>query len=162
MASLTVEECFGERSPGRLLRRINKLMIAHVGQRFTQADLSFPQWLALKLVDDAVVECPGDLARELDMTSGAATRLIDTLEKFGFLRRERSPSDRRVIRLRISTEGKKTLRRLAPALANSWNEILSDFADGEVEQLIELLFQLQSRLRRQAAPISSICLEMSL
>jgi DNA-binding MarR family transcriptional regulator len=155
MAHLSVEDCVGERSPGRLLRQINKLMVSRVALRFARTELSFPQWLALKLVNDGVVGTPGELARELDMTSGATTRLIDTLEEQGLLRRARTPGDRRMIHLMISAGGARALLRLAPVIAGSWNEILSDFADSEFERLIDLLTLLQSRLRRHDAPAPS-------
>ena len=89
MAILTIQACATRSSPGRLIRRVDKVMAGLVEARFEGAGISFVQWIALKVVRDSVVQTAGELARELSITTGATTRMIDVLEAKGFVMRDR-------------------------------------------------------------------------
>lgn len=152
MVVMTVEDCLGGRSPGRILRRINKLMLARVEARFADAGFGFTSWLALKHLHDGVVTTAGELARELDMTTGATTRLIDGLETQGLLARDRGCADRRVVLLKLTETGiAKYLDRIS-LLVSTWNEVLVDFEKDEVDQLVQLLTRLMRSFERHALP----------
>ena len=88
MAVLSFEDCANNRAPGRMLRRIDRLMSSFVESRFESLDISFMQWIALKLIRDGTVTNAGELARDLTITTGATTRLIDVLEKRGLVERD--------------------------------------------------------------------------
>lgn len=44
----------------------------------------------------------GQLARGLDISQGWASRVVDELERAGYVERERDPADRRVVRVRLT------------------------------------------------------------
>lgn len=152
MVVMTVEDCIGGRSPGRILRRINKLMLARVEARFADGDFGFTPWLALKHLHDGVVATAGELAREIQMTTGATTRLIDGLEALDLVVRDRGSADRRVVRLTLTEAGTaKYLDRIS-VLVTAWNEILVDFERDEVDRMVQLLTKLMHSFERHALP----------
>lgn len=148
MATLTLEDCSTNRSPGRLLRRIDKLMTMHVESRFQALELSFMQWVALKVVRDGTAGNAGELARELAITSGATTRMIDVLEARGLLERDRSATDRRVVRVAVTEAGRAAIAALQPPVVEAWNEVLADFGQEEVERMIADLMRLLAAAER--------------
>jgi DNA-binding MarR family transcriptional regulator len=148
MATLTLEDCSTHRSPGRLLRRIDKLMTMHVESRFQALELSFMQWVALKVVRDGTAGNAGELARELAITSGATTRMIDVLEARGLLERDRSATDRRVVRVAVTEAGRAAIAALQPPVVEAWNEVLADFGQEEVERMIADLMRLLAAAER--------------
>lgn len=148
MARLSLEDCASQRSPGRLLRRVDKLMTAFVESRIDGCDLSFMQWVALKVVRDGVVRNAGELARELGITSGATTRLIDGLEARGMLARDRDAADRRVVTLGITDEGARLVATIQHDVVDSWNAVLAEFTPGEVEGLVAILIRLLAAVER--------------
>lgn len=148
MVALAVEDCIGSQSPGRLLRRINRLMLARVEARFADAEFGFTAWLALKLVHDGIVGNAGELARDIGMTTGATTRLIDGLEALKLLVRDRGGADRRVVRLRLTEAGIARYQDRIPVMVASWNEILADFERPELDQLLGLLGRLLQSFER--------------
>lgn len=151
MGMLTIQDCTAQRSPGRLLRRIQKLVWPLVEARFAGADISFVQWVALKTVHEDVVSTAGELARDLDITTGATTRLIDSLEERGLLARDRCGVDRRVVRLDVTEAGYDKVMEVAPRVVETWNELLAGFEDGEVDQLVALLTKLLGAVQASAA-----------
>lgn len=156
MAVVTIEDCVANRSPGRLLRRIDKLMWHLVEDRFADADVSFLQWITLKLVRDGTVATAGGLARDIDITTGATTRVIDALEERKLLERDRSAEDRRVVRLRITEAGSAKIMEVAPYMVEAWNEMLADFEQEEVSQLVALLAKLLDTIERRLGKESRI------
>lgn len=142
MARLSIEDCATNRSPGRMLRRVEQNIRVLLERRFADADISFTQWIALKVVRDNTVSNPGELARELNITTGATTRLIDTLEDRGLMVRDRSGDDRRVIGLKVSPKGNAMIQVIAPMVVGGWNTLVADFEQGEVDQFAALLSRL--------------------
>ena len=149
LARVTIEDCSANRAPGRLIRRLEQDLRALVERRFAHADISFTQWIGLKVVRDKVVTNAGELSHELNITSGATTRLIDTLEERGLMVRSRSAEDRRVVGLEITDAGIAMLFSLAPAVEDGWNAMLVDFEDAELDQLVSLLARLLNAAERE-------------
>ncbi len=144
MAILTSEDCAAQRAPGRLLRRVEKLAIAYVESRFEAKgfDLSFAQWVALKVIRDGLVTNAGELAREIGITSGATTRLIDSLEAHGMVERDRRSADRRVVKLAVTDAGREAVDAQASTTVDAWNELLVDVDQAEVQTLVATLTKI--------------------
>jgi DNA-binding MarR family transcriptional regulator len=152
MARFTVDDCVAQRWPGRLLRRTAKLTIAYIESRFDAPDLNFGQWIAMKVVKDGVVSTAGELARELHITTGATTRLLDGLEEKGLLQRDRGGcGDRRVVTLHLTEKGRERLTALAPRVIGAWNDMFQDMDREEVEALGKALGKLLVRVEQLSA-----------
>ncbi|MGF6720924.1 DNA-binding MarR family transcriptional regulator [Paraburkholderia sp. GAS41] len=148
MAILTTEDLTGEHSPSRLLRRIHRLLVTRVDSLFDDDQLTVVQWTALKLIRDGTGTTAGELARSMGIATGATTRLIDSLEQIGYVKRDLSSPDRRVVRLVITKSGEAKHAERVPIMVDSWNEILADFKKQEAEQLIRLLTKLHDSMER--------------
>ena len=148
MARLTIDNCAAQQAPGRLMRRIDKLMSAFIESRFDTHDLSFQQWVALKVIRDGVARSAGDLARELGNTTGATTRLIDALEARGLLERDRGCADRRVVQLVLTEAGEALVLALQLSVVDAWNEVLADFEQSEVERFVASMVRLLAAVER--------------
>lgn len=58
-----------------------------------------------------------DLAHALSMTKANITHLVDALERKGFVRRNPSDSDRRIIHIQVTEHGKKVYNELIEELS---------------------------------------------
>ncbi|GGH12368.1 MarR family winged helix-turn-helix transcriptional regulator [Paenibacillus segetis] len=79
--------------------------------KITIEGISLPGVLMLNIINQDGAQRLGDLAEQLDFTSGAVTALCDKLEEGGFAIRKRSEGDRRTIVLEVTDEGKEMLQR---------------------------------------------------
>jgi DNA-binding MarR family transcriptional regulator len=86
----------------------------------------------LDIVDRMVEQAPG------------ITRLIDRREKNGWVRRERSADDRRVVRCHILPAGLKMLEKLDPIVLDFDEKMLGPLSRAEQAKLTELLDRLRS------------------
>ncbi|MGK5639207.1 MarR family winged helix-turn-helix transcriptional regulator [Streptomyces sp. URMC 126] len=83
-----------------------------------------------------------DLAERLEVVPRAVTTLVDALEANGAVRRVPDPSNRRVIRIELTEQGRETLRAMREARRAAVEEILSPLTAGQREQLGGLLGEL--------------------
>lgn len=154
MARFGMDMCVSARSPGRMVRRLAKLATAHVetrlASRFAALDLSYTQWIALKVMHDGVVTNAGELARELGITTGATTRLVDTLEDHGLLSRDRGSSDRRVVKLVLTQSGHDVTKALTPDVVDAWSDIFEDIDQDEAEAFVATLGKLFAKAEQLA------------
>jgi DNA-binding MarR family transcriptional regulator len=83
-----------------------------------------------------------DLAQRLDVVPRAVTTLVDGLEASGRVRRTPDPTNRRVVRIEITDEGRATLRSLRDARRAAAEEILAPLTADQREVLGGLLSTL--------------------
>lgn len=133
-------------SVGYLTKRLSKAATALIEQRFVDLDLSFTQWVALTVVGADLVDTCVALANHLGHDSGATTRLVDGLERRGFLERQRDTADRRVVRLSLTPAGRTICDALTPRVAEFWNEVLAPFDQGELDRFVVMLQRLNARV----------------
>jgi DNA-binding MarR family transcriptional regulator len=72
------------------------------------------------------------------------TRLLDRLEEKGFVRRERSSVDRRLVHCWITSQGSELLAGLDEAVDRMDDRIMEALSEPEVEALIEMLQRIRS------------------
>jgi DNA-binding MarR family transcriptional regulator len=134
-ARVSETDCAGLSSPGRLLRRAEGLVTSLIERRLDCSGLSFRQWVAVNVICNGTGVTPSDLARELGITSGAITRLVDELEGRGLIQRRRSGNDRRVIHLTITPLGDEAVAASRGLVADVWRLILSAIDERERRHL---------------------------
>jgi DNA-binding MarR family transcriptional regulator len=148
-----VETFQAQTSVGCLIRRLNNLMTPRAEARFADEELTFSHWVTLMCLRDGLAATCADIARHMNHDSGATTRLVDQLEKRGLLTRSRSKTDRRVVHLALTAEGKAMTKTLAPRTINFWNEMLDGFTTAEATILVDLLSRLMTRM--EATPVET-------
>ncbi len=138
-------------SLGYLNKRLFTLISQAVEEIFADQELSFVQWVALVSVRDDVADTCAGIARHLGHDSGATTRMIDQLERRGLLTRNRCKTDRRVVRLGLTAQGRAVAKAMTPRVMTFWNAVLKDFSHAETTQLIALLTRLLASMEREVA-----------
>lgn len=143
------------KSLGYLLKVNHSLMHDCADQLFSQSDISFVQWIALRKLSEGTALTASELCREMRHDNGALTRLLDQLEERGFIERKRSQQDRRVVDLQITPAGLAKVNELTPPLVNNLNKALHNFSSEEFTELLRLLLKLKNELQIFTAQPSS-------
>src|SRR5690606_29079676 len=129
-------------SVGYLMRMTVNRVLPQMEALFQDEELTFSQWTTLVALHDGRIAHSSDLAHNICHDAGSLTRLIDQLEKRGFVTRTRSEKDRRVVTLALTQRGRNVVGALGPRVMNLWNGLLSGFTHREVDTLISLLTRL--------------------
>ena len=101
-----------EISLGYLLADVTRLFRREFDRRVAHLNLTRAQWRALKLIGRETGLTQKRLAEELEMEPIAIGRVIDRLQKAGFVERRADPADRRVWRLHLAPEATAVMREV--------------------------------------------------
>lgn len=82
---------------------------------------------------------PRQLADLMGMTTGAVTRMLDRLERGGYIRREPDPTDRRRVVLRLVPERLVEIASYYESMGARWQEQMAGYSDAELRFLVEFL-----------------------
>jgi DNA-binding MarR family transcriptional regulator len=138
-------------SVGFLMKRCGVLMSQLAERRFTALSISFTQWLALHwLATQQRRVSATRLSEQLGHDMGALTRVVDQLERRGFVRRERSRRDRRAVEIAITPAGRRQAKSAKRVLLELLNQLVAPFSEREIDTLIALLQRLMQHLQRAA------------
>ena len=129
-------------SVGYLVRRLYTLLLARFEGALAQADFTLTQWIVLIQVRDGLARTASDIASDLGHDSGALTRVVDQLERRGYLQRSRSTKDRRVVELKLTPAGKVIIDELLPLVVDHTNAALAPLSKSEFVQLRSYLVRL--------------------
>ena len=110
-------------------------------QLFGKYDLSAQQYNALRLLEAAAPDGiqTMDLGRRMISRSPDTTRLIDRLEKRGFISRSRREDNRRVVEISISQAGLDLLREMDAEVNEMNQKQLGHLSAQQQQQLVKLL-----------------------
>jgi DNA-binding MarR family transcriptional regulator len=89
----------------------------------------------------------GELSRRMMVTGGNVTGIVDLLEREGLVTRIGDPHDRRALRVRLTTAGRKAFRAMADAHERWIIEAFASLGRAEIAQLSNLLGQVKARVR---------------
>ena len=131
------------------LFRTSDLLQLDFTRLFREHGLSPQQYNVLRILRGVGAEglpCL-EIAARMIGTVPDITRLIDRLEKAGYIERTRSDEDRRVVQVQITAVGLKLLARLDKPVVELHQQQLGHLNRKELSQLNELLLKA-----RQAAP----------
>ena len=75
--------------------------------------LTPPRYEVLRALEDATgpATSPGELARKIGVSASSMSRLLQALEREGFVASAREPDDRRQVRLSVTEEGRARFLR---------------------------------------------------
>ncbi|MCR5438071.1 MAG: MarR family transcriptional regulator [Selenomonas sp.] len=86
-----------------------------------------------------------ELGKKLHLDSGTLTPLLKKLENKGYLKRERSRQDERVVIACLTDEGRK-LRQIAADVPRAMHEQTAAFGQSDAKELYGLLYKLMAFL----------------
>ena len=96
----------------RLNRTIRLLQPRFFKVAYASQKVSLPQYSVLAVLQEHGESTMGQLAESLGITMGAVTSLVDRLIHLGYVERERSTEDRRVVKVRLTSAGGDMLQYL--------------------------------------------------
>jgi DNA-binding MarR family transcriptional regulator len=112
-----------------------------------ESGLSAPKWFVLVVLRKRDGVSQGEVSQLFEVDPSRVTRIAQALESDGLVRRERDPDDNRVVRMYLTDEGRRRLRRL-PALNRRMEErIQSVFSEEEHEELKRMLGLLAEAMK---------------
>lgn len=128
-----------EPSLGYFLSTARNVLAARMDRAVAPLGLTSSQIGVILLLWFERARTPNEMSRVLSYDTGSMTRMLDRLEKKGFLERQRSLTDRRVVELALTPLGRDAAQQLPDLISQVLTEQLRGFSADEVGTLVHLL-----------------------
>ncbi|MFM0227438.1 MarR family winged helix-turn-helix transcriptional regulator [Paraburkholderia dipogonis] len=133
------DEIHLESSLGYYLTKARNVLVERTDRAVKPLGLTTQQIGVILMLSSRRASTPFELSRAMSYDSGSMTRLLDRLEKKGFIVRSRSETDRRMVKLELTPQGHDAARQLPGLGAAVLNEQLRGFSASDHATLIDLL-----------------------
>jgi DNA-binding MarR family transcriptional regulator len=120
----------------RALRVQLSLLNYRVG---SQLDLQDVDLDCFDIIDAEGPISPSALARRAGLHPATLTGILDRLERGGWIARERDPSDRRAVLVRVQRDRYADLMRLYQGMGRSMNKLLAGYSDSELDVIADFM-----------------------
>jgi DNA-binding MarR family transcriptional regulator len=147
---------FDERFPGAAakateaamnLARAGDLLVKRIAELVQPFDLSPSSALMLSILADSETPLvPSEIADHLILTRASVTSLLDSLEGNGYVRRTPHPTDRRMLLIEITEQGRQIANDFRQVVHRNQKAWMATLSDGELDELTDMLQRLQVAL----------------
>jgi MarR family transcriptional regulator for hemolysin len=125
-----------------LISRSARSLDRALDQALTAAGGSLAAWLVLQALGTGEHASQAELARVVGVRQPTLTHHLDSLERSGFVTRQRDPGDRRAQRVLLTDEGRRLFVRLRRVAAGFDGQLRAGLTAADVGLLERLLDQL--------------------
>ena len=136
------------RNYGFLLMDVSRLMRTVYDRRVKSVGLTRSQWWVL----NHLFRSPGvkqtELAAILEIERPTLGRLLDRLERKGWVRREDDAHDRRAWRIYLTKAAEPAMRKLRKQAAKLRSDALAGLSAAERERFVDTLLAIKANLSR--------------
>jgi len=126
-------------------RKLNQLLTL----RFQPYDITSEQWSVLNKLSDADGISQRELSRRTEKDPTNVTRILDQLERKGWIRREANPEDRRSFLTFVTDSGKLLNEQLFPIEEQFIRDVLTSVTEAELATMRKALAQMNANMDNQ-------------
>jgi MarR family transcriptional regulator for hemolysin len=135
-----------------MLHDVTRQIRKHFDRRATRLELTRAQWRALKVTSRHEGLSQSELAEHLDMEAIPVGRVIDRLEKTGFVERRADPADRRRWRLYLTPKAYAVVDEMDVIAGELRDDALRGIERNDLDTLMSVLNRIKGNLATLDAP----------
>lgn len=138
-----------ERSPGKIVSRTHLLMKLGLSRAFAVHGFNITpeHWAILSVLWEKDGLKQVALAERTFKDRPNTTRILDVLERNGFVRRKPDPRDRRSQRIYLTKEGKAAKAKLTPLVVDFLQKAFSGLTQKELDEFLEINRHISDNLK---------------
>lgn len=134
------------RGPGFLLTDTARLLRKLIDRRLQPLGLSRAQWSVLAILSNHEGLSQSQISHELEIEKSTAGRLIDQVEKSGWIERRQIPGDRRLWSIHLTDRARQLLVEVERVILNSRDEMLRGLSADQQQYLTDILQTVKTNL----------------
>lgn len=135
---------------GYAITDVARLMRTVFERRVRDRGLTRAQWLVIARVHRRPGLSQSEVADLLEIEKATAGRLIDRMERKGWIERRAEPRDRRVNRLHLTREGTQLHKAIWPLAEATVDDALADLSGADRQALTGIMERVKGRLQALA------------
>jgi DNA-binding MarR family transcriptional regulator len=108
--------------------------------------ITLPQFFVLSHLDKHDESKMNELAKVMDVTTAAATGIVDRLVRCGYIMRAYDPKDRRVVNIRLTQKGSELVKRIGRQRNEVTREVFGKISKEERENYLAIMLHIRDVL----------------
>lgn len=133
----------------RIMPEIMKGFARRQNNDVYKGKITLPQLLILELLSRQGASKMTDLAKFMKVTTAASTGIVQRLVLLGYVQREYDQSDRRIIRIKLSTKGTELLKKINQQRTQSVTKIFGQISENDRGEYLRILMQVKDILDKE-------------
>jgi DNA-binding MarR family transcriptional regulator len=130
---------------GMLISKTRKMVFAAASRRLDESGESVLAWQVLAVLVRSGKKTQSEVGVALAQHPAGVSRLLDDLEKLGYVARSRDSVDRRRVQVEATARGQRRFRSMVPEVLRGVDQVLEPLSDGERRALRDLLRKVVSQ-----------------
>ena len=126
--------------------QLHTLCRLEVNDRLAKYDVKFSQWLILDCLTQDDIDSPSKVASHLGMERATVSRSLDILESRGLVGRTHNLTDRRVVEIEVTAQGRKIAQMGSQRLEQITLSATADLSLNDISTVISLLDSIKTSL----------------
>lgn len=139
--NISMDKAIGAASV-RLSKKITRL----INLFLKPYNITTEQWGVLRTLFEMDDIAQKELSIRSDKDQATLTKILDILEKNGFVGRASNPSDRRSFLIRITEKGRNLVEEVSPYLEQFYGDIVKEIDSEKIEIFQEVMLSLEGRI----------------
>jgi DNA-binding MarR family transcriptional regulator len=135
-----------QRGPGFLLTESARLLRKLIDRRLQPLGLTRAQWSILAILSNQEGLSQSQISAKLEIEKSTAGRLIDQVERSGWIERRPIAGDRRVWGIHLTDQARQLLVQVESVILRSRTEMLHSLSPEQQQHLSEILQTVKSSL----------------
>jgi DNA-binding MarR family transcriptional regulator len=128
---------------------ISKDFLRQQSSEFYKVKVTLPQIIILNFLHTQGETKMSDMARTMEVTTAAMTGIVDRLVRESYVTRIYDPSDRRIIKIRLTSKGKILVERINQQRQQMIIKIFGKISAVERQDYLRILMHIRDILVRE-------------
>lgn len=147
MSNVTLSEFADKVS--EIMPVISREFLRHQTVEFYKMKITPPQLIILELLYKQGESNMTDLAHLLNVTTAAMTGIVSRLVRDGSAVRVSDPDDRRIIKIRLTAKGEKTVKNMTEHRKKMMTQIFGMISQEERDEYLKILSHIYEHLKEE-------------
>lgn len=130
---------------------LHTLCRLEINNRLAQYDVKYSQWLILDCLAHEQIDNPSKVASQLGMERATVSRSLDILESRELVSRTHNLTDRRVVEIHVTAQGRKIAQLGIQRLEQIVQSVTDSISSSQLAGTIELLDSIKENLNQKIA-----------
>jgi DNA-binding MarR family transcriptional regulator len=111
--------------------------------------ITLPQFLILNFLNEEGESKMTGIAHFLEVSTPAATGIVDRLVKYGYIARVFDPQDRRIIKIRLTPKGSFLVNKVNQQKRQSTIDVFGKISDKERNDYLKILMRVRDIITQE-------------
>ena len=129
--------------------QLHTLCRLEVNDRLAKYDVKYSQWLILDCLTQDEIDSPSKVASHLGMERATVSRSLDILESRSLVSRTHNLTDRRVVEIEVTAQGRKIAQMGSQRLEQITQAATADLSTADISSVIGLLDSIKTNLNNK-------------